>query len=650
MSSPSHSDTNSDPQSDSTDSSSSPINMKIDVGTNAPMSPDEDGPALPFRLVLVSNLTPHAHLGDGNDKHHRYQIGDKSVADVMAEVTPTLSIEVPNTLSSNPDAWTVDLSFPTLSAFEPQHLAQQLDATDKLLDARDLLRAAEKEEIDAEAFDQRLNTLGFDIDWAQDLYRLLTSEAKTEAPSQSGPDSPDPESGALDRVFNMVDTDEMPPSGSDNNAEQRSADEKPDGPLGNALEAGRRAEDNAAEHIIGRLTEALQAQVKALLHHPAVRELESAWRGLSFLRERIDLDAPVELTVLPARPEALDEAVHDQILVPEHSDANEEPPVSMILVDHAFGREHVDMEQLADLAATGQSLQTPVVASVGPDFFGMESLQGLEQLPSLRPHMQGPEHIEWKRLRNEDTTAFLGLALPPLQLRPSYTDDASPIGVPEDNALYGNGALAVGVAAARSFAETGWPTHLTDYLVPPPSTAATVSDAPLAASLSGSMQSELARAGFVVADTLDDRPGLQLAYASSVREPDSYTDPAAAAEARKRLTLPCQLFAGRAAHRVLDLKRSLDWTQPLEAVCEDVAATMANFLQIPRDEADVQLANDAVDGEDSATPFPPVLVEEVDEVDLPEQVVLAVRIRPPEHVLGPNARLAMALRPPKATS
>jgi hypothetical protein len=162
----------------------------------------------------------------------------------------------------------------------------------------------------------------------------------------------------------------------------------------------------------------------------------------------------------------------------------------------------------------------------------------------------------------------------------------------------------------------------------------------------------LARAGFVVAETQDTPPGLQLAYASSVREPGSYTDPAAAAEARKRLTLPCQLFAGRAAHRVLDLKQSLDWSQPLAAVCEDVAAAMAAFLQVPRDEAEIERADDAASGDadESDAPFPPVLVEEVDEADLAEQDVLAVRLRPPEHVLDPNARLAMALRPPRATA
>lgn len=643
--------------SDSNEASSGPINMKIGVGTDAPSPSDDDAAPLPFRLVLVSNLTPETTPVDWSDGHYRHQLSDKSVADLMAELTPHLSIEVPNTLSSDPDAWTVDLSFPTLSAFEPQQLARQLDATDQLLDLRDLLRAAADEEIGAEAFDRRLSELGFDVDWAEDLYRLLTGEARPEDGASSSPPPSEPESGALDRVFDIVDTDEAAPAGPDAGHEQDATNgvppdigDGPDGPLGTALETGRRADGDAAEHIIGRLTEAFQAQVEALLHHPAVRELEAAWRGLAFLHDRTDLDAPVDLTVLPAPPDALHEAVHHQVLVPEHNDADEEPPVSMILVDHAFGREHVDIEQLADLAATGQSLQTPVVAAVGPDFFGMESLQGLEQLPSLRPHLQGTEYLEWERLRDEDATAFLGLALPPFRLRAAYTPGDHPVGIREDRPLYGGGALAVGVAAARSFADTGWPTHLTDYPVTPPSTAP--SNAPLAASLSGSMQSELARAGFVVAETQDTPPGLQLAYASSVREPGSYTDPAAAAEARKRLTLPCQLFAGRAAHRVLDLKQSLDWSQSLAAVCEDVAAAMAAFLQVPRDEAEIERADDAASGDadESDAPFPPVLVEEVDEADLAEQDVLAVRLRPPEHVLDPNARLAMALRPPRATA
>lgn len=644
MSSPSQSDS----PSDTNEPSSGPINMKVGVGTDVPSPADDDAPTLPFRIVLASNLTPETAPADWSDGHHRHEIGDKRVADLMAELTPRLSIEVPNTLSSGPDAWAVDLSFPTLSAFEPQQLARQLDTTDQLLDIRDLLQAAADEEIDADAFDRRLVELGFDVDWADDLYRLLTGEDRPDGPRSSPASRSDSGSGSLDRVLDMVDTAETaaPPPDDENRSTGAVVDrgEDPDGPLGTALKAGRRAEGNTAEPIIERLTEVLRTQVAALVHHPAVRELEAAWRGLTFLENQLDLDASVDLVVLPTGPDTVHEAVHHQVLVPEHSDATEEPPVSLVLVDHAFGRAHTDTEQLADLAATGQSLQTPIVASVGPDFFGMEALQGLNELPSLRPHLQGREYLEWEGLRDEDAAAFLGLTLPSFCLRSAHTADDTPIGVDEDTALYGSGALAVGVAAARSFADTGWPTHLTDYTVPIPASG---TDGPLAASLSGSMQSELARAGFVVPSAADDGPALRIEYASSVREPDSYADPAAAAEARKRLTLPCQLFAGRAAHRLLDLKHTLNWDQPLGAVCSDVADAMAAFLNVPRDAAEIQLADaPSPDGDDPDAPIPPVLVEEVEEAHLPEQDILAVRLRPPEHVLDPNARLAMALRPP----
>ncbi|WP_181149389.1 type VI secretion system contractile sheath large subunit [Salinibacter sp. 10B] len=559
---------------------------------------------LPFRLLFVSNLTPQRSPADWSETDRRHHIGPKTVADLQAELGPELQVEVPNRLSDQPDQWTVSLSFPTLEAFSPRQIAQQMPPTARLLSVRSLVQKVKTGELSPTAFRNQLDEIDFSIDWADELYRLLNEEPPPANGNSREVSSPQQQpEDALDRVMSMVDTGDTP--------EPETTPPADPAPI-----------RDAADSILHRLDSAIAAQVHAVLTVPEFRQLEAAWRGLRFLESHIDLNGNVDLLVLPCRRADLHDALHHQVLQPEHNEANDEPPTSLLMIDHAFGHSHVEVDQLADLAGTGQSLQTPVVASVSADFFGLEHLRGLTQLPSLRPHLQGDEYIKWDQLRSEDASSFLSLALPSVQLRPPHTKSASDsvIAVDENEGVFGSGALAVGVAAAQSYAETGWSTHLTQQTF---GCGGSANDASLlSAQFSGSMQSELARAGFVVLDETDDGD-LRIAHAPSVHEPTVYDDPSAAAEARAEASLPCRLFLARVAHRLFTLRRTLDLTAPLTDLQARVAAEMNDVL-----EPDT------------------VRVEHVSDVDLPNQEVLAVRLRPPDRILSANARLAMVLRVP----
>lgn len=561
--------------------------------------------SLPFRLLFVSNLTPQRSPADWSETDRRHRIGPKTAADLQAELGPELQVEVPNRLGDHPDQWTVSLSFPTLEAFSPRQIARQMPPTARLLSVRSLVQEVKTGELSSTAFRNQLDEIDFSIDWADELYRLLTEEPPPANGNSREASSPQQQpDDALDRVMSMVDT------GDARKPEPSTPPEDP-API-----------RDAADSILHRLDSAIAAQVHAVLTVPEFRQLEAAWRGLRFLESHIDLNGNVDLLALPCSRADLHDALHHQVIQPEHNEANDEPPTSLVMIDHAFGHSQVEVDQLADLAGTGQSLQTPVVASVSADFFGLEHLRGLTRLPSLRPHLQGDEYIKWDQLRSEDSSSFLSLALPSVQLRPPHTKGASDsvIAVDEDEGVSGSGALAVGVAAAQSYAETGWPTHLTQQAIDCRGSASDASS--LSAQFSGHLQSELARAGFVVLDETADGD-LRIVHAPSVHEPTVYDDPSAAAEARAEASLPCRLFLARVAHRLFTLRRTLDLTAPLADLQARVAAEMNDVL-----EPDT------------------VRVEHVSDVDLPNQEVLAVRLRPPDRILSANARLAMVLRVP----
>lgn len=625
-------------------------------------------PDLPFRLLLVSDLRPRAEVDWAERDARRAVDASTRAADLMAEWSPTLSLEVSNTIGKRPDTWTVELSFPTPESFAPEAVARQLAPLARLLDLRSLVTSAAEGDHSVQEFEEELAALGVEIDWADELYRLLTGEGASRL-GGSGGETSDSSSGedALGRVMEMVNVDDGGDSAPANASEEPglpddlNADSRMASALAAAVEHGGTNGATAAEYIPRRLTTVLRTQVRQVIEHPAFRRLEAAWRGLFFLEERLSFKNGVELVVLPAGRDDLHEALHHQVLMPEHSDSYDEPPTSLVMVDHSFGRTHAEVEQLADLAGTGESLQAPVVASVDADFFGVEHLRGLSKLPSLRSHLQGDEYVEWKSFRRKDVASFLGLTLPSVRLRSPYgtMDTDLDLGIEEEEGLYGSGALVVGAAAGQSLVETGWPTHLSEPSISvSPAVREDERARPLAVEFSGSMQSELARAGFVVLDRRDVAPGqVCVSQAPSTHNPGVYEEPSAAAEARAEALLACRLFAARAAHRLLAIERTLDLSASLDDIRTEVATAMTAFLGVSSDdlsrvtgEETVRPSSDSSSEEEAESGEPPcVRVNHVTDADVPNQEVLAVRLRPPEEVLSTDARLAMTLRLPQSS-
>ncbi len=51
---------------------------------------------------------------------------------------------------------------------------------------------------------------------------------------------------------------------------------------------GERVDKNAVDKMIAEIDEQLTKQVNAVLHHPDVQKLESAWRGLKYLVDNVE--------------------------------------------------------------------------------------------------------------------------------------------------------------------------------------------------------------------------------------------------------------------------------------------------------------------------------------------------------------------------
>ena len=600
---------------------------------------------LPLRLLLISDLAPQAATPDWTGPSRLRSVDKYRFADLMQETAPRLVLEVPNEISEAPKTLDVELQFTRLEDFHPERIARQVPSLAHLLAIRTLVGRVKTGEIDPPTLQARMKETGVDPDWAEQLYQALMTPPKP-APPPAPPPKPSPKKtggdDALDRLLGMVDL-----GGSASEAEPA----PPEAPaetgtrsfmdaLVQAVSGGTssqpKVETSAADLLLADLDDTLSGQLNVLLGHEAFRALEAAWRGLKFLVDRIDFREDIQLEVLAAGKEDLSEALYHQVLLPEHGDSGK-PPLSAVVLDFAFGHGLGEVRLLEDLAETAASLQTPFIASVDHSFFGVAQMTGLDALPGLQQFLEKPEYIVWNKFRDQPDATYLALALPPFLLRYPYGSDDPVEAFPfeETSHLWGGGTLVVAAAIAGSFAQTGWPTHLTgaagNRIENLPIWKSKAGAIPLAALISERKQGELAEAGFVVLGCKQNHDAAFIARAPTAFRPPVYESDETTAEARVHAMLASRLFVARAAHSLLVIQNEIASGASLAEAQAEVEARLRAFL--------------STGGQ--AAPEDAVTVEHMAEANLPDHEVLAVRLRPPASVLGQQVSLVMGIQVPK---
>lgn len=587
---------------------------------------------LPLRLMFVSDLTPAA------DESGVFEIDRNNFEAVFKRLSPRLLFEVEQRRHGRRDLVDVDLTFTSLDDFRPERVAQRLPFVSGLLGAVRVAGHIESGAVaDASGIRKLLADESVDPEWHDPLLQLLSAEEKPS--SVPRPASPPSSGGALSRLMDMVDFDEA------DTVSEPTKDAAGGASAGGFVDAlmdavtGRserpRAERVAVTELFGELRETIEVRLRPVLTHPEFRRLEASWRGLKFLVDQINFRDGIELDVLPARRGQLDETIYRSVLMPEHARAGSRPPLSAMVLDFEFDSGVEDVALLEDLAGTGASLQIPILASAAPAFFGVTTSRGLEQLPPLAQHLSGPEWIPWRKLREQEESAHLALALPGVLARYPYGKDNPVAGIEfsEAEPLLLGGALVVAVAMAKSYSATGWPTRVSDpaYAVEGLPMRSDVAGAvPLSAVLSDERQADFANEGFVVIGCRLNRDAAFVTHAPTVHRPARYDDPEADAEARTHASLPGRIFASRAAQFLMVFEDEIS-AEPTGAAARSILASdIRDRLTRLMARAGGVVADDAVS------------VELVG----PKGDGLAIRLRPPAAILDERLSVLMGIRLP----
>jgi len=194
--------------------------------------------------------------------------------------------------------------------------------------------------------------------------------------------------------------------------------------------------------------------MRAILHSPQFRSVESAWRGLDFLVRRLDTDSDLRIVLLDAPKGKLAERL---------SKAGDEE-WSVALANYSFGPGDADLSALRNLAQAAAAVEIPVVAGAHQMLLGCESPGDLSDPAEWRTLPEATQN-RWAALRRSKEAAWVGLALPRILSRLPYGAASSPCeefpfeelaeGVSHDDLAWANPIFGCAALLGQSWLDYG---------------------------------------------------------------------------------------------------------------------------------------------------------------------------------------------------
>ena len=340
--------------------------------------------------------------------------------------------------------------------------------------------------------------------------------------------------------------------------------------------------------MIAEIDKKLGAQVDAILHEPAVQELESAWRGLKLLIDRTDFRENIKLDMIhvtkgelledfDSAPEVTQSGLYKQVYSSGYGQFGGEP-VGAIIGNYTFTPASPDINLLNHVAAVGAMAHAPFITAAGHQFFDVENYPELPNLNDIKDIFEGPKFTKWRSLRENEDARYLGLTLPRFLLRTPYDPEENPIKTfnytenvsdNHEQYLWGNTAYLMASRITDSFARFRWCPNIIG-----PQSGGEVADLPVHLfEAMGQLQAkipteilitdrkeyELAEEGFIPLTMRKDSDNAAFFSASSVQLPKVYpkTKEGQAAQTNYKLgtQLPYMFIINRLAHYIKVLQR-----------------------------------------------------------------------------------------------
>ena len=438
---------------------------------------------LPFKLLILAEFHPR---DEGREtvfrEPGRIMVDKETFGEVMGRLAGKAPLNVRNRLSDKPEELSVTIPLDGIKSLHPEGIVESVPELRDLAQIRHLVVSLRDGGLSYDEFRAGLGRLKRGVDILSRV-EAAVNERKTRAISkQQDYVTPvldkvskigDEKDESLESLFDMV---EVPRASAGTSGVSREAASMLDhfiSLITAGSTTGTPIDTRFAGQIIADLDDQLSAQVNEVLHHAEFRRLEAVWRGLKFLVDRTDFRepiTPITIEVLNTTKNGLLETFSKKVFEPEYEKL-QDVPVSVILVDYEFDRSLHDIELLKDLAVKAEMMQTPIISSVGPTFFGIDSISGFASLPYPGNLFQQPEYIKWDSFRKGGSSRWVSLVFNRFLMRDLYGAGHTHVkgfelkesvsGRHGRDYLWGTPVWAMGSLLTASFAGTGWCNDIT---------------------------------------------------------------------------------------------------------------------------------------------------------------------------------------------
>jgi len=239
--------------------------------------------------------------------------------------------------------------------------------------------------------------------------------------------------------------------------------------------AQERIDKTLVDAMITEIDKKLSAQINEILHDESFQKLESTWRSLKFLVDRVDFRENIRLEILNVSkedllkdfedaPEVVKSGLYKLVYSNEYGVFGGKP-YGMICGTYDFGPGPQDIELLRKCAAVAAMAHAPFIANASPALFGEQNFLPLPNLKDLKSLFEGPQYARWHSFRESEDARYVGLCMPRFLLRLPYGETTVPVKAFNFNEdvvgnheryLWGYASFALTSRVADSFAKYRW--------------------------------------------------------------------------------------------------------------------------------------------------------------------------------------------------
>ncbi len=352
--------------------------------------------------------------------------------------------------------------------------------------------------------------------------------------------------------------------------------------------AEQKVDKSLVDRMIGEIDNKLSLQVDEILHNEKFQKLESAWRGLKYLVDKTNFRENVKLELLNASkedlledfedaPEVVKSGLYQHAYTAEYGQFGGQP-VAGIIANYEFGPGAQDVKLMQYTGSVSAMAHAPFIAAAGPEFFGLESYEGLPNLKDLKSIFEGPQYAKWRSFRESEDSRYVGLTMPRFLLRQPYSEESNPVKAfnydenvkdSHEDYLWGNTSFAFASRLTDSFAKYRWCPNIIG-----PQSGGSVEDLPLhhfdsmgdietkiptEVMISDRREFELAEEGFIGLSIRKGSDNAAFFSANSVQKPKYFGTSKEGKEAETNYKLGTQLpylfIINRLAHYIKVLQR-----------------------------------------------------------------------------------------------